>query len=1077
MQDVKRIASEVVNEQQSTRLQAERITILKWLGAVFTDQEYESALSARVRGTCQWILRTTEFDSWLNDREEQKLSKILWIHAPAGFGKTILCASITNHLRQNTSVPVAYFFCSYREAATQEPYALLRSWIGQMVCQFQSAHELAKQEHYGKEGRTATYSELLRLFQNIASTFDGSASVVDGLDECFGSVSSASADHAPFIDILSSVIGCVAQSHCRLLLVSREDVVVRQALTMVLRGDHDIEFNEYQINPPDNQKDIIALCASQIDRTLVNKQESLREALSTQAAGRSDGMFLWFKLLSRRMTPGMNPKQLSDIIHRTPSGLHGAYGREIDRIKCLHDEDRDRALLILFWVLVAERPLTVRELSEALLIHVETTVFPGEDLPDAWDQVYVDDRMRKLCGSLVEVRGLSMDQPFADQVVRFVHFSIREYLLDPKQSPTWLANGIKFSNIEGLNYHAAYICLRYLCLTDLAETSPLRRGSLWPKVQTHALLEYAVREWHVHAHKSRNFSKNIVPFVNYFFDAKHGRWLLWAKVSECLDRQDRRSHMEAIETADRSPWYRMEYMRPLAPPLYYAALLGFTETVQFLHVQGADINAEDGKIGSALSAAAAGSHVSVVQYLIDHGASVDTRTKYLRTALIEAASNWGRQMVFPYKPDPLFRVVDRAEESMKVMKILVDAGADIGRSNFQGNALHEVAAIGDIDAIDFLLDHGADIDSRTDDGKTPTQSAMRCGNDENAEHLIRGGANIHETEGGHSVLIEACGWGSARVVDSLLKRGADVRKRSWGRQPLHWAAARDQHPTTKADSTSIIKMLIHHGAVPGEVEERMGRTSLSLAAASGHSAIVEALCEAHASLDIQDILGQTALHLAVIARQPYVVELLLSHGANPCMTDHFGRAPIHWAKDDQNLQALLHPSHTGGPAYKDHNKERETLHGYIVSILHDIESCLDLSRHAWIMLGQLLHYANDHEEACRAYEQILVATRVNIKLNEHVDCQCCFTGIYKSRKYHVCCRCPDFILCAGHCFQEAKNRPLHPTCEGYEYLGFPSDWWSLILEGKVNVRGETLTEWLERLRDTYGTEEASLSYL
>ena len=189
LHDVKRIVSEVIAEQRWTRLQAERIGILKWLGAVFTDREYDRALSARARGTCQWILQTTEFKYWLEDWGDQNISKVLWIHAAAGFGKTILSAGIIDHLLQNTSIPVAYMFCSYKNAATHEPHALLRSWIGQLVCQFENAHKVAKKENYGKEASTATYSDLLRLFKMINSTLDGSAFIADGLDECFGSVS------------------------------------------------------------------------------------------------------------------------------------------------------------------------------------------------------------------------------------------------------------------------------------------------------------------------------------------------------------------------------------------------------------------------------------------------------------------------------------------------------------------------------------------------------------------------------------------------------------------------------------------------------------------------------------------------------------------------------------------------------------------------------------------------------------------------------------------------------------------------------------------------------------------------
>ena len=338
------------------------------------------------------------------------------------------------------------------------------------------------------------------------------------------------------------------------------------------------------------------------------------------------------------------------------------------------------------------------------------------------------------------------------------------------------------------------------------------------------------------------------------------------------------------------------------------------------------------------------------------------------------------------------------------MKILIYAGADLGHKNHDGStALHSVVAANeDVDTIALLLDHGADIDSRDGNGYTPTQRAISHGHPKIAEYLLRRGADAHTPcQRGESKLIVACRRGYGTVVELLLNGGADIKEIFLGRPALH-----------SAGDPTIITMLIRHGAVLDETDEETGRTSLSSAAAFGESTSVEALCAAQANPNIQDRLGQTALYLADIRRQPYIVELLLSHAANPCIYDHFGRAPIHWTYNDQHLQAFLHPSHTGGPVCEFYQKERETLHGCIVTILDCIKSCRDLKCQTWPMLGKFWQYANDDGEACTAYEQVLGQGCIHPKLCEEKltvgrYCPACIHGL---SKYFVCCRSPDIYF-------------------------------------------------------------------
>lgn len=114
-------------------------------------------------------------------------------------------------------------------------------------------------------------------------------------------------------------------------------------------------------------------------------------------------MFLWVRLLHDRLSPAKNAQQLQQMVLDTPAGLNQAYERDLKAIHEYSEEDRDRAVMLLRWMLYAARPLTVGEMTEALLIRSdsEDIIFPANDLPDAYDDLYVD-HLRRLGGSLIE---------------------------------------------------------------------------------------------------------------------------------------------------------------------------------------------------------------------------------------------------------------------------------------------------------------------------------------------------------------------------------------------------------------------------------------------------------------------------------------------------------------------------------------------------------------------------------------------------------------------------------------------------------------------------------------------------
>ena len=104
-----------------------------------------------------------------------------------------------------------------------------------------------------------------------------------------------------------------------------------------------------------------------------------------------EGMFLWVRLLHERLSPAKNAYQLRKMVSETPTGLEQAYERDLKAILNFPEEDKYRAVMILRWTLYAARPMTVHELTEALLIGLEDedSVYPANHMPDAYDDFYI----------------------------------------------------------------------------------------------------------------------------------------------------------------------------------------------------------------------------------------------------------------------------------------------------------------------------------------------------------------------------------------------------------------------------------------------------------------------------------------------------------------------------------------------------------------------------------------------------------------------------------------------------------------------------------------------------------------
>ena len=198
--------------------------------------------------------------------------------------------------------------------------------------------------------------------------------------------------------------------------------------------------------------------------------------------------------------------------------------------------------------------------------------------------------------------------------------------------------------------------------------------------------------------------------------------------------------------------------------------------------------------------------------------------------------------------------------------------------------------------VSALVDAGAVLDIRDENGWTPLHVATSTGNLDVTQALVRAGANVNEAvealpsgslpgkaEGGAMALHMATWRENAEMITVLLEAGADIEAQLQdGRRPLHIACSDDSvlADQTLGDSDAAVLTLIQAGAQL-EVSDVAGKRPLHWAAQSGVAKSVAYLIEAGADVDAPTAkTGLRALHLAAKNGHTTAAAVAIAAGAD-----------------------------------------------------------------------------------------------------------------------------------------------------------------------------------------------------
>ncbi|KGL90141.1 Uveal autoantigen with coiled-coil domains and ankyrin repeats, partial [Charadrius vociferus] len=214
--------------------------------------------------------------------------------------------------------------------------------------------------------------------------------------------------------------------------------------------------------------------------------------------------------------------------------------------------------------------------------------------------------------------------------------------------------------------------------------------------------------------------------------------------------------------------------------------------------------------------------------------------------------------------DRLMKAAERGDVE-KVSSILAKKGVSPTKLDVEGrSAFHVVASKGNLDCLNTILIHGADI--------TATDAAGR-----NALHL-------------------AAKYGHALCLQKLLQYNCPTENVDLqGRTALHDAAM--------SDCSSSIQLLCDHGASVNS-KDGDGRTPLVLATQMCRPMVCQLLIDRGADVNARDKQNRTALMLGCEYGCKDAVEVLLKNGADVSLTDGLGHDCAYYARIGDNIDIL-----------------------------------------------------------------------------------------------------------------------------------------------------------------------------
>jgi len=261
---------------------------------------------------------------------------------------------------------------------------------------------------------------------------------------------------------------------------------------------------------------------------------------------------------------------------------------------------------------------------------------------------------------------------------------------------------------------------------------------------------------------------------------------------------------------------------------------------------------------------------------------------------------------------PAEELVNRGE----VAKLLqIKDRSRLNRKSANGfTLLHHAAKENKIEAVEFLLSHGCDINAVDNDGQTALHKAAMFGHAEFVTILLEKGANANKCDNYGNAPLHAAitNGGDVNVIEKLIRKSDISVKNSEGQDALHLAI--------KYHKIDTIKLILNHQQISVAISDadNEGYTPLLLAVSLGHFDTTEEFLKRQdlgIDISVTTNKGKGIIHLAATTSHANLLALILEIPNALCLinkTDNSSCTPLHDAAKHGSLKQVATLLDRGG---------------------------------------------------------------------------------------------------------------------------------------------------------------------
>nr|POE79016.1 vegetative incompatibility protein het-e-1 [Quercus suber] len=375
-----RLLAAIHHQDNIAAQQVERFRqIVEWLSPPEPWTNHASARDLHEPQTGTWLMQSDQYSRW-----KSASVRHLWLHGKAGCGKTILCSTVVEDLKEHckhrpdTVYAVFYFsFSDDKKQRTVDLYCSLVAqlgWKGPALSMLQQMHDIP---YKNLPGLNVLEKILFLCFEAHEEVF----LLLDALDEC------PEGDDVRHIMLERLAKMSQRAPHVKILATSREMPDIREC--MVALGSEAMPLATNFVNADIQQ--YVSMSLSR-DHQLSRLDATTKELIERTISARADGMFRWAycQLQELKRLPDTRLSYIRKALYNLPATLDETYARIITGIGEAYRSD---ALTLLRWLAYARSPPTLGQLAETVIIDIEA------------DRVNIDDR-GSLEGTLNILSGL-----------------------------------------------------------------------------------------------------------------------------------------------------------------------------------------------------------------------------------------------------------------------------------------------------------------------------------------------------------------------------------------------------------------------------------------------------------------------------------------------------------------------------------------------------------------------------------------------------------------------------------------------------------------------------------------------